>query len=1007
MADRYNVDDILEEIKRKKSGAGSMISSGRAAQEDDFAPVYSRYDDDYEEDRYDGRYTRSREVEEEYEEPRRTARPPREEQYDRYDEPRYRREESRRYADERPERARPVQGEYEDPYDRRRSGYSSRDYEDRPRRPVREEFYEERRPRTEYDEPRRVSRGADRYDYDRDYDRYDNYDRRPPEREAVGSYREDYDRYDEPPVRRREEYDDRPRREERFDTARFRRSQREEDVPEEETGPRRSGSARRYAGPEEEAYTGRSRRLREEYEDRPARDPDYEPRRSAPPEDSDDLSILRERIADAEPRRSRFEELEREEHTAAPEPEQPAVTGGTIITSREDILKNFGRSGRTASFTRSFDAARAERRTDMNERSTEESSQADDYTATQMNIDLYAMDEEGNSRAEEERRTLRRKQKEARGEPVPEDDDAYDDGDVDDFNTPRDANKVYKTIRTSKKRLTLRFVLTLVLFGVLSYLTVSLTNINLPLLTFMLPEKNMQAFMGVNLGLMVLAMLINISTVVGGLKALFTLRPSSDGPIAIAGVVALIQGIVLILNPDAVTGAGVHYYFAVTVLGLVFNLLGKLFMINRIDRNFRLLAEGGYQRHAFNIINDRNLARELTRNQDLDPPVVGYSQPADFLTNFMHFSSTEDYGENITRITTPIFFGFSVVISGATQVLYGDVFMSLTVFSAMTLICAPLTSSIVGNLPLRRMNKALCEDGSMVAGYTALDRFDDINCFVIKDSELFGPQSITLHGIKTFDQKRIDEAMVDAASIVCKSDCVLSYIFTQMIGGNEKILKKADSIVYEDSMGISAWVDGKRVLIGNRDLMLGHNIEIPSKDYEKKFVRDGREVLYLANSGELTAIFVLSYAADPDIADQLGVLADRGIGISVYTTDSNITPQKIAEVFDFPEDMVEIVPYKLHSQCDRLMEHRDRAKAEIVYNGSLASKVRTLSGIIAAKTSIVLGTILQCVGVTIGYALLTYFALTNAIGSVNFTLLIAYQCFWALVVMLLPNLRRY
>ena len=83
----------------------------------------------------------------------------------------------------------------------------------------------------------------------------------------------------------------------------------------------------------------------------------------------------------------------------------------------------------------------------------------------------------------------------------------------------------------------------------------------------------------------------------------------------------------------------------------------------------------------------------------------------------------------------------------------------------------------------------------------------------------------SLHGIKTFDQKRIDEAMVDAASIVCKSDCVLSYIFTQMIGGNEKILKKADSIVYEDSMGISAWVDGKRVLIGNRELMMNHNIE--------------------------------------------------------------------------------------------------------------------------------------------------------------------------------------
>ena len=937
MADRYNVDDILDEIKRKKSGSGSMIPGGRSAMEEDYAPVYSRYDA-YEEEPYDDRPARSRaEDEEDCIPPRRSSRPTREE----YDEP--------------PRRAR---GEYEE---RRSSSRYAPEYEE------------------EYREPRRGSRTEDWYD-----------EERPPRRTAPRSQREyEEEYYQERPARRPREVEDYPE-EARYETARFRRPSRyEEDVPRrpvENTRPRPG----RRAEPEYEEAAEPPRRRRPD-EERPV----------AGPAPADDLSILRERIADAEPRRPRFENLEPEEP-----PMEPRIVGGTIITSREEILKNFGGHGKTPSFTRSFDAARESRQAGL-AAEREEPDAVEDYSATQMNIDLYSMDEEGNSKAEEERRQLRRKQKAAKGEPIAEDDDIDDGGDVDDFNTPRDANKVYKTISTNKKRLRLRFGFTLLLFVMLAYFTASLTNISLPLLNFMLPERNMSVFMGVNLGLMVLAMLVNISTIAGGLKALFTLRPSSDGPIAIAGVVAMVQGIVLILNPDAVTGNGVHFYFAVTVLGLVFNLLGKLFMIERIDRNFRLLAEGGYQRHAFNIINDRNLARELTRNQNLDPPVVGYSQPADFLTNFMHFSSTEDYGENITRIATPIFFVFSVLVFGATQFIYGDLFMSLTVFSAMTLICAPLTSSIVGNLPLRRMNRALCEDGSMVAGYTALDRFDDINCFVIKDSELFGPQSITLHGIKTFDQKRIDEAMVDAASIVCKSDCVLSYIFTQMIGGNEKILKKADSIVYEDSMGISAWVDGKRVLIGNRELMLGHNIEIPSKDYEKKFVRDGREVLYLANSGELTAIFVLSYAADPDITDQLEVLASRGIGISVYTTDSNITPQKIAEVFDFPEDMVEIVPYKLHSQCDRLMEHKDRAKAEIVYNGSLASKVRTLSGILSAKTSIVLGTILQCIGVTIGYALLTYFAFTNAIGSVTFTLLIAYQCFWAVVVMLLPNLRRY
>ena len=995
MADRYNVDDILEEIKRKKSGSGSMISS-RRAQDEDEAPVYSRYDQEPDEASYETRYTRSRSVDD-YEEP------PRRRRESRYEDDRYEDRYDDRYA------ARPARSRDYDDYD---------DYDDRPRRrpePRREyeDYPAERRESRRYDsrydedyeEPRRPARRReDRYDDDR-YD--DRYTARP----ARSRDYDDYDDYDDRPRRRpepRREYEDYPseRRESRRDEEprsgfRF-RGEAEDEMPAART----------------ERYEEPPRRRRDEYEEPPRK---AEPERTREPERSrepdDDLSILRDRISDNTPRRSRFADLEEEETSApAAAPAAPqGVSGETIITSREDILKNFGR-GRTQSFTRNFDAAKAERRQDIaaiqKEVSGEEEPPVpDDYTATQMNIDLYSMDEQGNSKAETERRDRRRRQKEEKGEPVVEEelDDLTDE--VDDFNTPKDANKVYARIRKTKKGLMIRLGLSVVLFALMCYLTVSLKNINLPLLTFMLPEKNMRVFMGVNLGVLVLAVLLNISTILGGLKALFTLRPSGDGPVAVAALAAVIQGIVLIVFPDQVTSDNVGYYFAVVILVLIFNLIGKLFMINRVDQNFRLLAEGGYQRHAFNIINDRNLARELTQNLDLEQPVVGYSQPADFLTNFMHLSFTEDFGENVSRITTPIFLVADLVCSIIVMVIYGDPFLALTVFSAATLLSAPLTSTIVGNLPLRRMNKALSQDGSMVAGYTALDRFDDINCFVIRDSELFGPQSITLHGIKTFDQKRIDEAMVDAASIVCKSDCVLSYIFTQMIGGNEKILKKADSIVYEDSMGISAWVDGKRVLIGNRELMMNHNIEIPSKDYEKKFVKDGREVLYLANSGELTAIFVLSYAADPDIVDELGVLVDRDIGISVYTTDSNITPQKISELFDFPEDMVEIVPYKLHGQCDRLMAHKDRARAEIVYNGSLASKVRTLSGIITAKTSILLGVILQGVGMTLGYFAVCLLAFTNSngngFGTLSFTLLIAYQLFWGLITMLLPNLRRY
>ena len=103
MADRYNVDDILEEIKRKKSGAGSMISRQDAGGTAEERPVYSRYGDeaDYDaprsrrgyDDGYDSRYD---------ERPRR-----RYDSYDSYDEedrPRRRAAYDEERYDERPSR---------------------------------------------------------------------------------------------------------------------------------------------------------------------------------------------------------------------------------------------------------------------------------------------------------------------------------------------------------------------------------------------------------------------------------------------------------------------------------------------------------------------------------------------------------------------------------------------------------------------------------------------------------------------------------------------------------------------------------------------------------------------------------------------------------------------------------------------------------------------------------------------------------------------------------------
>ena len=41
-----------------------------------------------------------------------------------------------------------------------------------------------------------------------------------------------------------------------------------------------------------------------------------------------------------------------------------------------------------------------------------------------------------------------------------------------------------------------------------------------------------------------------------------------------------------------------------------------------------------------------------------------------------------------------------------------------------------------------------------------------------------------------------------------------------------------DGVLYEDKMGTSAWIYKKKILVGNRDLLINHDIAVPKQAYE-------------------------------------------------------------------------------------------------------------------------------------------------------------------------------
>ncbi|SDN59820.1 hypothetical protein [Acetanaerobacterium elongatum] len=500
--------------------------------------------------------------------------------------------------------------------------------------------------------------------------------------------------------------------------------------------------------------------------------------------------------------------------------------------------------------------------------------------------------------------------------------------------------------------------------------------------------------------------LVSIMPISHGLLSLFKLKANADSMTALASVATLIYTFAFVARPSLINNSNAQYYCVVAIIGLWFNSLGKLMVLSRVRHNLSV-AGSGERLYEVQLAKSGEFARNAATVLDDEEPQVAVSAPAGFLKGFLHFSYDDEQAQGASRILSPICFGAAVVLSAASYFLYKDVLSCFTVFTAVLCVCAPFTSIAVINLPLLRAAKSLTPRGAMLSGSDAVESISEATAVAVNAAELFPSGSITLHGIRTFKGGRIDMSILEAASIMEKVGGTMSDIFYQIIEGRKEILENVEDIVYEEGMGISAWVNGKRVLIGNRELMRHHGVELPPREYELKYTQDGRDLMYLATSGELASMFVISYHADPAVYRRLKRLEQSGIAVLVKTTDPNITRDMLSDLYELDYDMVRIMPASLHGAYLELTEEKPAGLAGAANMGGAMAMMDTVIAAARVKSSTTTALVVQMVFILLGYALATLFTFFYGISLINPLLLLSYQLVAALVVTVFISARKY
>ena len=505
-------------------------------------------------------------------------------------------------------------------------------------------------------------------------------------------------------------------------------------------------------------------------------------------------------------------------------------------------------------------------------------------------------------------------------------------------------------------------------------------------------------FLHLILGLLIL--FITFPTVINGMRKLFHREADSDTIAAMPLIPCLLTVLATIFVPEPMQHNLVHIFLPVSSFILLMNSIGKLFIIRRATRNFALLTKN-FEKYIVTCVQSETAAEELTRGVVQDYPILATIRKTKQMSDFLRHTYASDLADRFSKKLAPIVAGISLLLAAAiTGIRIG---VLETPAENIPFFCSVLTMLLTAgcsagipltvNLSLDRASKRLCPHGCTLLGYQSVDDFYDVNSILVPAATLFPKQSITISGIKNFSGFQVEEALLDAASMVYAADSILQNAFAALVEEKDGgMLYQVEDCSYEDNLGICGWIRHRRVLLGNREMMMAHHVEgMPTKVRELEMTSGSQDVLYLSVSGVVAGMFVIDITADPMVKRQMQRLKEEQISVIVKSVDSCITLQRLTTLFGVPDSMLKILPSADNDLYEKETAPLQDVSASTIHDGSFFGTARLLLEARSIKRAATTGLLLQVIAVILGLSICIGYILVNGYDNITSQTLLFFQ----------------
>ena len=489
----------------------------------------------------------------------------------------------------------------------------------------------------------------------------------------------------------------------------------------------------------------------------------------------------------------------------------------------------------------------------------------------------------------------------------------------DDYKSYEDAKRIGKQLIIKRNHARVKEIFTV-------FLTILFAAARLPFIYDKL-YVNPSFFAGISVAVFSLICLINYDMFVA-FKTLFKKQRAVEANVGILAATSVIYALFCLY-----TAVNPYNMLLLTSIVISFKSIALYMRSVSILGNFRVIATKT-DKYGIKFIDDRQITFAMAKNSiDGDVLIGAPSKTAniqDFLTNTMRDEAMNGKLGIYTVFALISAFVISL-FSGISTKSANDF---LLVFNSVLCFAFAPTLLFTDILPLRRASRRLNKKGAMICGAESAREIETANAAVINCLDLFPAGTISLYNMRVLDSNKIDSTILDAAAVAGQAESPLYSVLENIAKTQNAEIPVADTVKYEERLGVSGWVGNRHIFIGNRTLLEAHGITTPSIEVDKKILRNGYFPVYIACDDKPCALLIIKYNVKTSIAYEMQKLTGSGVTLLVDSCDPNLTSEMIGDYFGIYAEMIRVMGSSGVQLCRDATEYREGLSAGAAYRNS-------------------------------------------------------------------------